>query len=58
LNGDFFLSFLSAYDNKSIEGAINNFTGKNPIVVMDNISKKAPILDDYDLYFKIRSYYN
>ncbi|WP_143317471.1 ABC transporter substrate-binding protein [Clostridium sp. HBUAS56017] len=58
LNGNFFLSFLSAYENKSIEGSINNFIGKNPIVVMDNISRKAPTLDDYDLYFKIRNYYN
>ncbi|MBD7912613.1 ABC transporter substrate-binding protein [Clostridium cibarium] len=58
LNGNFFLSFLSAYENKSIEGSINNFIDKNPIVVMDNISRKAPTLDDYDLYFKIRNYYN
>ncbi|MDS0528118.1 ABC transporter substrate-binding protein [Clostridium sp. SHJSY1] len=58
LNGDFFFSFLSAYKNKSIESEIKNFAGKSPIVVMDNIAQKAPIVDDYDLYFKIRNYYN
>ena len=47
----------TAYDS-SIEGEINNFAGKSPIVVMDNIAEKAPILDNYDLYFKIRNYYN
>lgn len=58
LDGDFFFSFLSAYKNKSIESEINNFIGKSPIVVMGNIAQKAPIVNDYDLYFKVRNHYN
>ena len=52
-DGKFFLSFLSVYNNKEIEGTVNNFNGKSPLVVMANIAEKAPSINDYDMYFKI-----
>ena len=52
-DGKFFLSFLSVYNNKEIEGNVNNFKGKSPLVVMANIAEKAPSINDYDMYFKI-----
>lgn len=52
-DGKFFLSFLSVYNNKEIEGSVNNFSGKSPLVVMANIAEKAPSINDYDMYFKI-----
>lgn len=54
IKGDMFLSYLSCYSNKNIEGYIKNFTGKSPLIVMDNIQAKAMALDDYNLYFEIK----
>lgn len=56
-NGKLFLSFLSVYKNKKIEGEVNNFTGKSPLVVMANIAEKSPSIIDYDMYFKICDQY-
>lgn len=52
-DGKFFLSFLSVYKNKEIEGNVNNFIGKSPLVVMANIAEKSPSINDYDMYSKI-----
>ena len=57
LNGDFYTCFLSAYNTKSIETGINNFSGMSPIVTMNNIIQKAPVIADYDLYVKIKNEY-
>ncbi len=57
LNGTLFSSFISSYKNKSIETDINNFIGESPVIVMNNIYIKAPEIEDYDLYFKIKSQY-
>ena len=57
LNGTLFSSFISSYKNKSIETGINNFIGKSPVIVMNNVYTKAPEIADYDLYFKIKSQY-
>lgn len=52
--GEFFLSFLSTYKDKSIEWPVKNFKGKSPLVIMANITEKAPSIKDYDLYRKIK----
>jgi len=51
--GKFFLSSISAYRNKEIEANVKNFTGKSPLVIMANIAEKAPMISDYDMYFKV-----
>ena len=52
-----FLSSLSVYNNKQIEIKYKNFDGKSPLVVMSNIAKKAPKINDYSLYKEIRNDY-
>ncbi|MGG7176958.1 extracellular solute-binding protein [Clostridium paraputrificum] len=52
-DGQFFLSFLSTYKNREIESDINNFKGKSPLVIMSNITEKAPRVRDYKLYRKV-----
>lgn len=53
ISGDVFPSYIFAYKSKSVEEQINNFKGKSPLVVMSNIAKKAPKIEDYNLYKKI-----
>lgn len=53
-NGNFFLSSLSIYKKAFIEKQVNNFSGKSPIVIMANITEKAPGIDDYELYREIK----
>ncbi|NLK94314.1 MAG: extracellular solute-binding protein [Clostridiales bacterium] len=57
LDNQLFLSSLSVYNNKQIEISFNNFQGKSPLVIMSNISKKAPELEEYSLYKKIKNEY-
>lgn len=57
LSGTFFSSFISSYNNKSIEAKINNFAYTSPLIVMNNIANKAPSINDYELYFKIKADY-
>lgn len=57
LSGVQFSSFVSSYNNKSIEAEINNFIKNSPVVIMDNIYTKAPLIENYDLYFKIKNQY-
>lgn len=52
--GEFFISYLSTYNTLETERSINNFTGKSPLVVMANVSQKAPTLKDYELYKQIK----
>lgn len=52
--GEFFISYLSTYNTLETERSVNNFTGKSPLVVMANVSQKAPTLKDYELYKKIK----
>ncbi|MGL5152589.1 MAG: extracellular solute-binding protein [Clostridium sp.] len=52
--GAFFPSYLYAYKDKKIEQEINNFIGRSPLVVMDNIIRKAPPINNYQLYRDIK----
>lgn len=52
--GEFFSSFLSTYNDKLIEEEVKNFKGKSPLVVMNNIVEKAPIIENYQLYIEIK----
>lgn len=54
LNGDLFPTYIYAYNNKEIEKSMNNFIGKSPLVVMSNISKKAPKIKNYNLYKEVK----
>ena len=53
--GKFFLSYLSTYKSKLIEEQVKNFIGKSPLVVMSNIYKKAPEINNYELYLEIKN---
>lgn len=55
--GKFFSSFLSAYNKLETETSINNFKYKSPIVVMDNITIKAPKIENYKLYQNLKQEY-
>lgn len=50
LRGELFPSYTYVYNNKDIEQQVKNFVGKSPLVVMANISEKAPEIKDYKLY--------
>lgn len=52
--GEFFSSYLSTYKNKTIEEPIKNFAEKSPLVIMSNITEKAPEIKDYKLYIDIK----
>lgn len=54
LNGELFPTYIYAYNNKEIEKSMNNFIGKSPLVVMSNISKKAPKIKNYNLYKEVK----
>lgn len=53
IKGEIFPSYIFAYKSKDVEEPINNFKGKSPLVIMSNISKKAPKIEEYNLYKKI-----
>lgn len=53
LSGDLFPSYVYAYKSNKVEDPIKNFNGKSPLVVMSNISKKAPKINNYNLYEEI-----
>lgn len=53
LNGELFPSYMYAYKSNRVENPIKNFEGKSPLVVMSNISKKAPKINNYDLYEEV-----
>lgn len=53
LSGDLFPSYIYAYKSNRVENPIKNFEGKSPLVVMSNISKKAPKISNYNLYEEI-----
>lgn len=55
--GKFFSSFLSTYSKLETEKSINNFMYKSPIVVMDNVTIKAPKVENYELYQKLKQQY-
>lgn len=52
--GKFFSSYLNTYDSKDIEEQAKNFVGKSPLVILSNIEEKAPEINDYDKYIKIK----
>ncbi|MEG1004642.1 MAG: ABC transporter substrate-binding protein [Clostridium sp.] len=52
--GEFFPSYLYTYKSTEIEKEVKNFEGKSPLVVMSNIYKKAPEIEQYDDYIKIK----
>lgn len=54
IKGDLFPSYVYAYNSKEIENGMKNFIGKSPLVVMSNISKKAPKIKNYKLYEEIK----
>lgn len=53
LNGSLFPSYIYAYKSNKVEEIVKNFEGKSPLVVMSNISKKAPKINNYNLYKEI-----
>lgn len=53
LNGSLFPSYIYAYRSNKVEEPVKNFEGKSPLVVMSNISKKAPKINNYNLYKEI-----
>ncbi len=53
LSGELFPSYVYAYKSNRVENPIKNFEGKSPLVVMSNISKKAPKINNYNIYEKI-----
>ena len=56
--GTFFCSYLTAYDKAEVENPINNFTGQSPVVIMENVTTKAPDISDYDLFIKLKNQYS
>ena len=52
--GEFFLSFKSSYKNNKIEDHIKNFKEKSPLIVMSNVSERAPGIKNYSLYRKVQ----
>ncbi|MBY0755706.1 ABC transporter substrate-binding protein [Clostridium sardiniense] len=53
LDGSLFPSYIYAYKSNKVEEIVKNFEGKSPLVVMSNISKKAPKINNYNLYKEI-----
>ncbi|MBM7835347.1 ABC transporter substrate-binding protein [Clostridium sardiniense] len=53
LDGSLFPSYIYAYKSNKVEEHVKNFEGKSPLVVMSNISKKAPKINNYNLYKEI-----
>lgn len=53
-DGKFFSSYLYVYTSKEIEDNVKNFVGKSPLVVLSNVEEKAPKIDDYDKYIKLK----
>lgn len=53
-DGKFFSSYLYVYTGKEIEDSVKNFVGKSPLVVLSNVEEKAPKIDDYDKYIKLK----
>lgn len=56
--GNFFCSYLTAYDKAEVENQINNFTGQSPVVIMENVATKAPDISEYDLFIKLKNQYS
>ncbi|WP_297630149.1 ABC transporter substrate-binding protein [uncultured Clostridium sp.] len=54
LSGNMFSSYLYTYKDVQIEDKINNFSGKSPLVIMSNIEKNAPLVENYDVYMEAR----
>lgn len=50
----FFSSYLYTYSSNEIEEGVKNFVGKSPLVVLSNVEEKAPGINDYDKYIKIK----
>lgn len=53
LDGSLFPSYIYAYKSNKVEETVKNFEGKSPLVAMSNISKKAPKINNYNLYKEI-----
>ena len=53
LDGSLFPSYIYAYKSNKVEEPVKNFEGKSPLVVMSNISKRAPKINNYNLYKEI-----
>lgn len=53
-DGKFFSSYLYTYTSKEIEDSVKNFVGKSPLVVLSNVEEKAPKIDGYDKYIRLK----
>lgn len=56
-NKSLFLSFTSVCKSKELENSIKNFSGKSPLIIMENVVSKGKAIKDYDLYNKIYDCY-
>lgn len=52
-----FYSSFNAYISSKTEEEVNNFIDKSPYLVMSNIAIKAPSINDFNLYMKIKNEY-
>ncbi|GAA0078829.1 hypothetical protein UT300005_32080 [Clostridium sp. CTA-5] len=52
--GRFFSSYLYTYKNIEIEDSIKNFNGKSPLIIMNNVEERAPVIKNYDDYLNTK----
>ena len=55
INGNNFFSYNSVYSSSKVENQVHNFIETSPLVVMDNINKKALKIKDYKQYRELRN---
>ena len=55
INGNNFFSYNSVYSSSKVENQVHNFIETSPLVVMDNINKKAIKIKDYKQYRELRN---
>lgn len=55
INGNNFFSYNSVYNSSKVENQVLNFIETSPLVVMDNINKKALKIKDYKQYRALRN---